>query len=123
MQQISSMSMMIRQTMFLRCMHGCVCCHLSLPDKKAFKVRKTDKISIDEASCASTYLHVLGDQPDAILADGDAVELHHIAVAGCKFEDADLRQECLLRLLVTLVQHFDGHLLNRMRHVETTKAQ
>jgi hypothetical protein len=54
---------------------------------------------------------VLCDEPDAAALDRDSIELHHIAVPGSIFEHADLPKEGLLRLLVALVQHLDGHLL------------
>ena len=62
---------------------------------------------------ASLHLHVFCDEPNAILSDGDAIELDHIAVSRCKLKNADLCQECLLRFLVALKQHFDGNLLHK----------
>lgn len=61
-----------------------------------------------------TYLHVFSDEPNAVLPDGDTIELDNIPISGCKLQNADLCQECLLCFLITLVQHLDGHFLHKL---------
>lgn len=65
------------------------------------------------------YLHVLSDQPDPILSDGDPIELDNVTIAGGKLQDADLREEGFLRLLVALVQHLNGNLLHMFQRSST----